>query len=125
MSVEGVSTQPNYMHALMQAGYHGVPVVGMPLFAEQPDNIMRAVDRGFALSVSAQKPKTLAADLEKALKRVLHEPSFAVNAAKVSRQMRSRRWSPAEIAASTLCSMLLLVLTAQNPFAAMASDHVL
>ena len=109
----------------MQAGYHGVPVVGMPLFGEQPDNIMRAVDRGFALSVSVQKPKTLAADLEKALKRVLHEPSFAVNAAKVSRQMRSRRWSPAEIAASTLCSMLLLVLTALNCFAAVAADYVL
>ena len=38
-----------------QGAYHGVPLVGMPLFAEQPDNIARAIDRGFALSVSVKK----------------------------------------------------------------------
>ncbi len=84
----------------MQGAYHGVPLIGMPLFAEQPDNIARAIDRGFALSVSVKKLETLAKDLELALKRVLKEPSFAANAARVSRIMQAHRETPAEIAAS-------------------------
>ena len=84
----------------MQGAYHGVPLVGMPLFAEQPDNIARAIDRGFALSVSVKKLDTLAKDLEQAIRRMLKEPSFAVSAAKVSHLMKAHRESPAQLAAS-------------------------
>ena len=83
----------------IQAGYHGVPLVGMPLFAEQPDNIAVAQDRGFGLAVSVRS-KSLATDLEKALRRVLHEPSFAANAGRISKLMKAKRWAPAELAAS-------------------------
>ena len=72
----------------------------MPLFAEQPDNIARAIDRGFALSVSVKKLDTLAKDLEQAISRVLTEPSFAVNAAKVSHLIKAHRETPAQLAAS-------------------------
>ena len=72
----------------------------MPLFAEQPDNIARAIDRGFALSVSVKKLNTLAKDLEQAIRRVMQEPSFAANAARVSFLMKAHRESPAQIAAS-------------------------
>lgn len=71
----------------------------MPLFAEQPDNVARAIDRGFGLAVSVQS-KTLAKDMEHALKRVLHEPSFAASAARISHLVKARRWTPAETAAS-------------------------
>lgn len=74
--------------------------MGMPLFAEQPDNIARAIDRGFALSVSVKKLSSLAKDLEQALRRVLTEPSFAANGARVSKLMRAHRETPAEVAAS-------------------------
>ncbi len=84
----------------MQGPYHGVPLVGMPLFAEQPDNIARAIDHGFALSVSVKKLDTLAKDLEHAIRRILKEPSFAVNAARVSHLMKAHREHPAEVAAS-------------------------
>ena len=97
----------------LQAGYHGVPIVGMPLFAEQPDNIARAIDRGFGLAVSVHS-KTLAKDMEAALKRVLQEPSFAVSAARISRLIKARRWTPAETAASissTHTSMALACIT--------------
>jgi len=92
-----------------QGAYHGVPLVGMPLFAEQPDNIARAIDRGFALSVSVKKLDTLAKDLEQAISRILKEPSFAVNAAKVSHLMKAHRETPAQLAASesAICLMQL------------------
>ncbi|DBB05883.1 TPA: hypothetical protein ACH3X3_009887 [Trebouxia sp. C0006] len=85
-----------------EAAYHGVPIVGMPIFAEQPDTVAQAVYQGFGLAVSVQKLRALAPDLEHALKRVLAEPSFAAEAARVSRLMHSRRHSPAEIAADAL-----------------------
>ncbi|DBB18915.1 TPA: UDP glucuronosyltransferase 2, polypeptide A3 [Trebouxia sp. C0006] len=85
-----------------EAAYHGVPLVGMPLFAEQPDNIARAADRGFALSVSVKKLDTLAKDLEQAIKRILKEPGFAISAAKVSHLMKAHRESPAQLAASAI-----------------------
>ena len=92
-----------------QGAYHGVPLAGMPLFAEQPDNIARAIDRGFALSVSVKKLDTLATDLEQAISRILKEPSFAVNAAKVSHLMKAHRETPAQLAASesAICLMQL------------------
>lgn len=74
-------------------------MVGMPLFAEQPDNIARAVHRGYALSVSVKKLETLAADLETSLRRVLTQPSFAASAARVARIMKAHRQTPVQVAA--------------------------
>ena len=36
----------------LQAAYHGVPIVGIPVFGDQPDNVMKAVYRGFGLMIS-------------------------------------------------------------------------
>lgn len=85
-----------------EASYHGVPIVGMALIGEQPDNLARAVDRGYALTVSVKKLDSLAQDLEKALKRVLGEPSFKANAARISNIMRAHRLRPTEKAADAL-----------------------
>ncbi|KAL3149969.1 UDP-glycosyltransferase [Trebouxia sp. C0009 RCD-2024] len=84
-----------------EAAYHGVPIVGMPLFGEQPDNIAIAKDHGFGLPVSVHS-KNMAADVTNALKRVLREPSFAACAARTSRLMQARRSTPAEDAASAI-----------------------
>ena len=97
---------------LLQAAYHGVPIVGMPIFGEQPDTVAQAVYQGFGLAVSVHKLRTLAADLEHALKRVLAEPSFATEAARVSRLMHSRRRLPAEIAAGELPQVSLVTYPA-------------
>ena len=83
----------------LQASYHGVPIVGMAMVGEQPDNLARAVDRGYGLTVSVKKLGSLTQDLEKALKRILNEPSFRANAAKISHTMRAHRLKPAEKAA--------------------------
>ena len=80
----------------MQGSYHGVPLIGIPLFGEQSDNIAAAKDRGYALSVNIRKLDTLAKDLELAVKRVLTEPSFAAKAARISQLMKAHRQSPPE-----------------------------
>ena len=81
----------------------------MPLSAEQPDNIMRAQDRGYAVSVNVKKLNTLAQDIQKALKRVINEGSFSENAARVSHIMRAHRQTPAEIAVGRFSCFLYLV----------------
>ena len=72
----------------------------MPLLGEQPDNIARAEDRGYGLSVSVKKLDYLAKDTERAIRRILNEPAFGANAARISRIMRAHRLTPAEVAAS-------------------------
>ena len=60
---------------------------------------MRAQDRGYGLSVNVKKLATLAKDIENALKRLVSEPSFKQNAARVSYNMRAHRQTPVELAA--------------------------
>ena len=84
----------------MQAAYHGVPIVGMPLFAEQPDNVARAVEKGWGLGIAVHPLSMLPQNLQSALTRVLQEDSFAEKAAEVSHLIRAHRQSPGERAAS-------------------------
>lgn len=74
-------------------------MVGMAMVGEQPDNLARAVERGYGLTVSVKKLDTLAQDLEQGLKRILDEPSFKANAARISHIMRAHRLTPVEKAA--------------------------
>lgn len=92
----------SYVTTWLQASYHGVPIVGMAMIGEQPDNLARAVDRGYGLTVSVKRLGTLAQDLEQALKRLLGEPSFKTNAERISHMMRAHRLTPAEKAAGKL-----------------------
>ena len=90
----------------------------MALVGEQADNLARAVDRGYGLTVSVKKLASLAQDLEAALRRLLTEPSFSANAARVSHLMRAHRLAPVEKAAGKaelLCTVQLhAVATAQH-----------
>lgn len=88
--------------AWLQASYHGVPIVGMAMIGEQPDNLARAMDRGYGLTVSVKRLGTLAQDLEQALKRLLGEASFRTNAERISHIMRAHRLTPVEKAAGKL-----------------------
>lgn len=82
-----------------EAAYHGVPIVGLPLFAEQPDNMARATEQGFGLSVSVDDALGLSQNLRQALQQVLQNPTFAGNASRVSRLIRATSWTPASQAA--------------------------
>lgn len=106
------------MHIHVQAAYHGIPIVGMPLFGEQPDNVARAVEKGWGLGFTVHPLPQLAHTLERSLRRVLQEPTFAEQAVAVSKLMRAKRWSPAEVAASKLLqnsSAYLVCSLSANP----------
>ncbi|XP_056088800.1 UDP-glucuronosyltransferase 2A1-like isoform X4 [Rhinichthys klamathensis goyatoka] len=70
-------------NGLYEAIYHGVPMVGLPLFADQPDNLMHMKTKGAAvvLDINTMKSK----DLAEALKTVLNNPSYKESVMRLSR----------------------------------------
>ncbi|XP_008071632.1 UDP-glucuronosyltransferase 2B17-like isoform X4 [Carlito syrichta] len=68
---------------IYEAIYHGSPVVGIPLFADQPDNIAHMVIKGVALRVDFNTMSST--DLLNALKTVINDPIYKENAVRLSR----------------------------------------
>ncbi|XP_007940953.1 UDP-glucuronosyltransferase 2B17-like [Orycteropus afer afer] len=69
-------------NGIYEAIYHGIPMVGIPLFADQPDNIAHMKAKGAAVSLDI---KTMtSADLLNALNSVINESSYKENAMKLS-----------------------------------------
>ncbi|XP_006773162.1 PREDICTED: UDP-glucuronosyltransferase 2A3 [Myotis davidii] len=62
--------------------YHGVPMVGVPMFADQHDNIAHMKAKGAAVEVNINTMTS--ADLHDALKTVINEPSYKENAMRLS-----------------------------------------
>ncbi|XP_048220626.1 UDP-glucuronosyltransferase 2B31-like [Perognathus longimembris pacificus] len=70
-------------NGVYEAIYHGVPMVGIPLFADQPHNIDQMKARGAAIGLNFI---TLSSkDLLDALKTVINNPSYKQNVMKLSR----------------------------------------
>ncbi|XP_030674701.1 UDP-glucuronosyltransferase 2B15 isoform X2 [Nomascus leucogenys] len=70
-------------NGIYEAIYHGIPMVGIPLFADQPDNIVHMKAKGAALSVDIRTMSSR--DLLNALKSVINDPIYKENAMKLSR----------------------------------------
>ncbi|KAK7830855.1 hypothetical protein U0070_018399 [Myodes glareolus] len=66
-----------------EAIYHGIPMVGVPIFADQPDNIAHTKAKGAALKVNFNTMTS--ADLLSALRAVINEPSYKENAMRLLR----------------------------------------
>ncbi|XP_041794065.1 UDP-glucuronosyltransferase 2C1-like [Chelmon rostratus] len=84
-------------NGVQEAIYHGVPVVGLPLFFDQYDNLLRLKERG------AAKILTLATvdkddNFLKAIQEVLHEPSYRMNVQRLSRLHRDQPMKPLDTA---------------------------
>ncbi|XP_072829166.1 UDP-glucuronosyltransferase 2A2 isoform X3 [Vicugna pacos] len=70
-------------NGIYEAIYHGVPMVGVPMFADQPDNIAHMKAKGAAVEVNINTMTS--ADLLSALTTVINEPSYKENAMRLSR----------------------------------------
>uniref|UniRef100_A0A8C6MKJ9 glucuronosyltransferase n=1 Tax=Moschus moschiferus TaxID=68415 RepID=A0A8C6MKJ9_MOSMO len=70
-------------NGIYEAIYHGVPMVGVPMFADQPDNIAHMKAKGAAVEVNINTMTS--ADLLNALRTVINDPSYKENAMRLKR----------------------------------------
>ncbi|XP_021018158.1 UDP-glucuronosyltransferase 2A1 isoform X4 [Mus caroli] len=70
-------------NGIYEAIYHGIPMVGVPMFADQPDNIAHMKAKGAAVEVNMNTMTS--SDLLNALRTVINEPSYKENAMRLSR----------------------------------------
>ncbi|XP_047665219.1 UDP-glucuronosyltransferase 2C1-like isoform X6 [Tachysurus fulvidraco] len=70
-------------NGIYEAIYHGVPMVGLPLFADQPDNVNHMKTKGAAVMLDFNKMRT--EDLKQALDDVIHNPSYKESMMRLSR----------------------------------------
>ncbi|XP_073320079.1 UDP-glucuronosyltransferase 2B20-like [Pagrus major] len=84
-------------NGLQEAIYHGVPVVGLPLFSDQYDNLLRLKERGGAkiLTLNALDKDD---NFLKAIQEVLNEPSYRMNMQRLSRLHRDTPMKPLDTA---------------------------
>ncbi|XP_046512512.1 UDP-glucuronosyltransferase 2C1-like [Equus quagga] len=70
-------------NGMYEAIYHGIPVVGIPIFGDQFGNIARMKAKGVAVEVDLHTMTR--SDLLHALKEVINNPSYKENAMRLSR----------------------------------------
>ncbi|MXQ92023.1 hypothetical protein E5288_WYG009837 [Bos mutus] len=69
-------------NGIYEAIYHGIPMVGLPLFADQPHNIVHMTAKGAAIRLDLETMST--EDLLNALKEVINNPFYKENIMKLS-----------------------------------------
>nr|XP_046241393.1 UDP-glucuronosyltransferase 2A2-like isoform X1 [Scatophagus argus] len=79
-------------NGIYEAIYHGVPMVGIPLFADQPDNLVHMKSKGAAIMVNLNFMTT--EDFRDAVNTVINEKSYKENAMRLSSIHHDRPMSP-------------------------------
>jgi len=79
-------------NGIYEAIYHGVPMVGIPMFLDQPDNMAHMKAKGAALIMDYNSMNTK--DLVDAINAVVSETSYKENAMRLSRIHHDRPISP-------------------------------
>ncbi|XP_066137697.1 UDP-glycosyltransferase UGT5-like [Euwallacea fornicatus] len=77
--------------------YHGVPILAIPIFADQPANAARAVAGGYGLSIN-YKDNFTEAQLDHLVHELLHNPKYRENAQKRAKLYHDRIMKPMETA---------------------------
>ncbi|XP_076867457.1 UDP-glucuronosyltransferase 2C1-like [Brachyhypopomus gauderio] len=71
------------INGLYEAIYHGVPIVGIPLFADQPDNLYHMKIKGAAVTLEFIRME--ARDLKEAITDVINNPLYKESIMRLSR----------------------------------------
>jgi len=79
------------MHGVLEAIYHQVPMVGMPVFIDQKDVLKRMEEKGVGRGVPKGAP---ADEIHAAIVEVRDNPWYKKNIASLSRLMKDRRTRP-------------------------------
>lgn len=79
-------------NGVQEAIYHGVPVLGIPLFFDQYDNLLRLVVRGAGKMILL--PEVNGRNFEKSLVEVLNIGSYRENMQRLSRLHRDQPMTP-------------------------------
>ncbi|KAI8510612.1 UDP-glucuronosyltransferase 2A1 [Branchiostoma belcheri] len=82
------------INGVFEALYHGVPMVCLPLFGDQPGNAARVVSRGLGVRLDFNTFTT--ETLYQAIMQVLTDKSYRETAARLSRLHRDQPQSPME-----------------------------
>eukprot|EP00064_Thunnus_orientalis_P022816 superscaffoldBa00008041_g23036 len=80
-------------NGVQEAIYHGVPVVGLPVFFDQYDNLLRLKERGAAKILTINTVDKDNSFL-KAIQEVLNDPSYRMNMQRLSRLHRDQPMKP-------------------------------
>ncbi|XP_051972400.1 UDP-glucuronosyltransferase 2A1-like isoform X2 [Xyrauchen texanus] len=80
-------------NGIFEAIYHGVPMVGIPLFGDQPDNLAHMKVKGAAVVMDGIK-NMQTQDLVDGLNAVINDPSYKENAMRLSRIHHDRPMKP-------------------------------
>ncbi|XP_072373189.1 UDP glucuronosyltransferase 2 family, polypeptide A5 isoform X5 [Scyliorhinus torazame] len=75
-------------NGIYEAIYHGVPMIGIPLFADQPDNMVHMKAKGAAVVLNFITLNTQ--DLVDALNTVINDKRYKENAERLSRIQRDQ-----------------------------------
>ncbi|XP_068170896.1 UDP-glucuronosyltransferase 2A2-like [Antennarius striatus] len=84
-------------NGVQEAIYHGVPVVGLPVFFDQYDNLLRLKERG-AAKMLAMNTVDKDDNFLTAIREVLTEPSYKMNMQRLSRLHRDQPMKPMDTA---------------------------
>ncbi|KAM4578614.1 UDP-glucuronosyltransferase 2C1-like [Fundulus diaphanus] len=79
-------------NGIYEAIYHGVPMVGIPMFADQPDNMVHMEAKGAAVIQNLNFMTT--ESLRDAIKTVINDKSYKENMMRLSRIHHDRPMSP-------------------------------
>ncbi|KAJ6660592.1 hypothetical protein lerEdw1_017589 [Lerista edwardsae] len=81
-------------NGIYEAIYHGIPMVGIPMFADQPDNIAHMKAKGMAVELDFHT--MTANDLVNALNTIIHNTTYKKNAVRLSQIHHDQPVKPLE-----------------------------